>query len=81
VAAGPEDLPEIVEVLEKATEGRKPLVDRDALAVGVSVPDGVPVLVQVAAELRGRGLAVADLGLRRPTLDEAFLHLTGGSRG
>ena len=81
VAAGPEDLPEIVEVLEKAAEGQKPLVDRDALAVGVSVPDGVPVLVQVAAELRGRGLAVADLGLRRPTLDEAFLHLTGGSRG
>jgi ABC-2 type transport system ATP-binding protein len=41
------------------------------------VPDGVPVLIEVAAELRGRGIAVADLGLRRPTLDEAFLHLTG----
>jgi ABC-2 type transport system ATP-binding protein len=70
----------VVEVLEKAAGGQQCTVDQTALAASVSVPDGVPVLVQLAAELRGRGLAVADLGLRRPTLDEAFLHLTGGSR-
>ncbi|GAA1040541.1 daunorubicin resistance protein DrrA family ABC transporter ATP-binding protein [Virgisporangium ochraceum] len=78
VAARAEDLTEVTELLEKTADGRRSTVDRDALAASVSVPDGVPVLVQVAAELRARGIAVADLGLRRPTLDEAFLHLTGG---
>jgi ABC-2 type transport system ATP-binding protein len=76
VAAERGDLPAIVEVLDKAG-AQRPSVDEAALAASVGVPDGVPVLIEVAAELRGRGIAVADLGLRRPTLDEAFLHLTG----
>jgi ABC-2 type transport system ATP-binding protein len=76
VAADRADLPAIVEVLEKAG-AQKPTVDGDTPAASVGVPDGVPVLVEVASELRSRGIAVADLGLRRPTLDEAFLHLTG----
>jgi len=76
VAAEAGDLPEVAEVLEKAAGGRRPTVDGGTLAASVAVPDGVPVLVQLAAELRTRGIAVADLGLRRPTLDEAFLHLT-----
>jgi ABC-2 type transport system ATP-binding protein len=77
VATEAGDLPEVVEVLEKAAGGQRPTVDEGALAASVAVPDGVAVLVQLAAELRGRGITVADLGLRRPTLDEAFLHLTG----
>jgi ABC-2 type transport system ATP-binding protein len=79
VAADRSDLPAIVEVLDKAG-GQPPTVDEATLAVSAAVPDGVPVLIEVAAELRGRGIAVADLGLRRPTLDEAFLHLTGHAR-
>jgi ABC-2 type transport system ATP-binding protein len=80
VAARAEDLAEVVGLLEKTAGGQPSTVDEDALAASVAVPDGVPVLVQVAAELRARGIAVADLGLRRPTLDEAFLHLTGGQQ-
>ncbi len=39
--------------------------------------DGVGTLLQVAQALAADGFAVADLGLRGPTLDEAFLALTG----
>jgi ABC-2 type transport system ATP-binding protein len=78
VAAEPADLVAITEVLDKAAvAGQKSTVDRSTLTVGVAVTDGVQALIVVAVELRGRGITVADLGLRRPTLDEAFLHLTG----
>jgi ABC-2 type transport system ATP-binding protein len=78
VAAEPGDLVQVAEVLTKAaTGGREATVDRSSLAASVAVTDGVQVLIDVAAELRARGVTVADLGLRRPTLDEAFLHLTG----
>jgi ABC-2 type transport system ATP-binding protein len=52
-------------------------VDQAGQSVTVPVADGVRALTEVAAELRTQGVDVADLGLRRPTLDEAFLHLTG----
>ena len=39
--------------------------------------DGVGTLLDVAQALAAEGLTVADLGLRGPTLDEAFLALTG----
>jgi daunorubicin resistance ABC transporter ATP-binding subunit len=39
--------------------------------------DGVGTLLEVAQVLAADGFAVADLGLRGPTLDEAFLALTG----
>jgi ABC-type multidrug transport system ATPase subunit len=38
---------------------------------------GADTLLRAAAALRADGIAVADLGLRQPTLDEAFLALTG----
>ncbi|HEY8451835.1 MAG: ATP-binding cassette domain-containing protein [Micromonosporaceae bacterium] len=76
VASDPEGLPALAELVEKVA-GRTATVDRDTLSVTVAVADGVAALTAVAAELRNRGDTVADLGLRRPTLDEAFLHLTG----
>jgi ABC transporter DrrB family efflux protein len=39
--------------------------------------DGVELLTDAAAALRREGIAVSDLGLRRPTLDDVFLELTG----
>lgn len=46
------------------------------------MPDGVAALTALAVEIRNRDIDIADIadiadiGLRRPTLDEAFLHLT-----
>ena len=37
-------------------------------------------LTAVVRALDDAGIAVDDIGLRRPTLDEVFLHLTGRRR-
>lgn len=39
--------------------------------------DGLELIEDAAAALRGAGIGVSDLGLRRPTLDDVFLQLTG----
>ncbi|UED85980.1 ATP-binding cassette domain-containing protein [Streptomyces profundus] len=52
-------------------------VDEDERRVVARVADRVLALTEVARALRDAGLAVEDLGTRRPTLDEVFLHLTG----
>ncbi|WDZ89113.1 ATP-binding cassette domain-containing protein [Nocardiopsis sp. HUAS JQ3] len=71
--ANPDALPRVAEVV-----GRVVGVDVALTGGSISVPvaDGVRALTEVAAEVRRRGLEIADIGLRRPTLDEAFLHLT-----
>jgi ABC-2 type transport system ATP-binding protein len=56
-----------------------PTVDLDAGRVVIPVADGPSILPQVAARLATAGLRVSDLALRRPTLDDVFLTLTGGS--
>jgi ABC transporter DrrB family efflux protein len=39
--------------------------------------DGLELVEDAASALRGAGIGVSDLGLRRPTLDDVFLQLTG----
>jgi ABC transporter DrrB family efflux protein len=43
--------------------------------------DGLELIEDAAASLRKAGIAVSDLGLRRPTLDDVFLQLTGAPAG
>jgi daunorubicin resistance ABC transporter ATP-binding subunit len=52
-------------------------VDSDRGRVVLPVADGPAVLPAVAARLAGAGLRVSDLALRRPSLDDVFLALTG----
>jgi daunorubicin resistance ABC transporter ATP-binding subunit len=54
-----------------------PVVDADAGLVVVPVGDGPAILPEVAARLATSGLRVSDLALRRPSLDDVFLTLTG----
>jgi daunorubicin resistance ABC transporter ATP-binding subunit len=54
-----------------------PAIDAGTGRVVVPVRDGPGVLADVAARLGGAGLRVSDLALRRPTLDDVFLALTG----
>jgi daunorubicin resistance ABC transporter ATP-binding subunit len=56
-----------------------PTVDVDAGRVLLPVTDGPGVLPQVAARLAEHRLQVSHLALRRPTLDDVFLSLTGQS--
>jgi ABC-2 type transport system ATP-binding protein len=39
--------------------------------------DGTAILVDAVRRLDGEGIRLADIGLRRPTLDDVFLSLTG----
>jgi ABC transporter DrrB family efflux protein len=41
--------------------------------------DSLVLVEEAAAELRRAGIGVSDMGLRRPTLDDVFLQLTGQS--
>jgi daunorubicin resistance ABC transporter ATP-binding subunit len=52
-----------------------PTIDADRITLPVAA--GPAVLPDIAARLAATGLRVADLTLRRPTLDDVFLTLTG----
>ena len=51
-------------------------IDEDTRTVTVEVADGAAALTPIVRALDAASLAVDDLALRRPTLDEVFLHLT-----
>jgi daunorubicin resistance ABC transporter ATP-binding subunit len=53
-------------------------IDTGTGQVVVPVTDGPAILPAVAARLADGGLRVSDLTLRRPSLDDVFLSLTGG---
>ncbi|MEU8084315.1 ATP-binding cassette domain-containing protein [Micromonospora sp. NPDC049101] len=57
--------------------GAEPEHDRAVRRLSVPVVDRVAGLVDVVRALDDAGIAVEDIGLRRATLDEAFLYLTG----
>ena len=60
-----------------AALGRDAVVDAATGRVSVPVTDGAHALAAVVRSLDDAGLVVDDLGVRRPTLDEVFLVLTG----
>lgn len=51
-------------------------VDADMGSVSVLAPDGVATLGDVFRRLDALGIELTDISLRKPSLDEAFLHLT-----
>ncbi|WP_329383501.1 ATP-binding cassette domain-containing protein [Streptomyces sp. NBC_01351] len=53
-----------------------PTVDQDTLTLGFPVRDRMAGLALTLRTLEEAGIEAADLSVRRPTLDEAFLHLT-----
>ena len=54
-----------------------PRVERGTGKVSVPVANGVDALVDAVRRLDEISVTVADLGLRRPSLDDVFLALTG----
>jgi ABC-2 type transport system ATP-binding protein len=55
----------------------EPGVDRSARSLVVPVSGGAAALAEALRRLAEAGVALEDVGLRRPTLDEVFLTLTG----
>ena len=71
-----DEAPAIARALS-AVAGDDAHVDDDTGRVTVPIADGTAGLAEVVRILDGQRLAVDDLALRRPTLDEVFLALTG----
>ena len=65
-------------ILSELSEGEVQLVEHTR-TLTAAVTGGVEILEQVIRRLRERNLRIADVGLRRPTLDDVFLSLTGHS--
>jgi ABC-2 type transport system ATP-binding protein len=71
-----EQLPSTREALAKVGIGQ-PAVDEGVRQVSVAVRGGTARLVEALRLLDGEGVTVIDVGIRRPTLDDVFLALTG----
>ncbi len=71
-----DDLPRAREVLTRFAIGEI-RCDERARTMIAPITGGAPVLTQALRELDANNVALNDVGLRRPTLDEVFLTLTG----
>src|SRR3954454_10005161 len=78
VCADAADLPAVTAAVERAA-GHAPVVDAPARSVSAPTDGGAGAIAALAAVLKDDGIAIEDLGLRQPTLDDVFLTLTGTS--
>ena len=69
----PDDLPRIATALADFDEVE---VNTEATTVAVPAPRGVATLTEVFRRMDEIGVELIDISLRRPSLDEVFLHLT-----
>jgi ABC-2 type transport system ATP-binding protein len=76
VVADRSQLPKAVTALQSIATA-EPVVDEDTHMVTVQVSGGTRALAEIVRELDAAGVETQDLALRRPTLDEVFLSLTG----
>ena len=70
------ELPRAIALLTRATEGEHTLDDH-MRRITVPARAGARSLVQIVRELDEGHVAIDDIALRRPTLDDVFLTLTG----
>src|SRR6185312_5832915 len=71
--ANPADLPQVAAALA-GLEGID--IDVEMNSVSVPAPEGVASLGEVFRRVDATGVELIDISLRKPSLDEAFLHLT-----
>ncbi|MGC0415437.1 ATP-binding cassette domain-containing protein [Embleya sp. AB8] len=78
VVREPAHLDPAVRVLAMVAEpGHEPAVDPEERRATAPVADRAAALAYVARTCQDEGISIEDLGVRRPTLDEVFLRLTG----
>jgi ABC-2 type transport system ATP-binding protein len=70
------DLPALREIMAGLADGELQ-VEEHTRTVTAPVAGGAAVLTRALRELDARNIAITDVGLRRPTLDDVFLALTG----
>jgi ABC-2 type transport system ATP-binding protein len=80
VVHDPEEIYRALELLTDALGIADPdatTLDQHSRRITVPAPGGSSSLVDVIRTLDAAGIRIADIGLRRPTLDDVFLTLTG----
>jgi ABC-2 type transport system ATP-binding protein len=77
VLASSADMAPAQTILANFCAGDEIQVDEQTRKLTVAVTGGVDVLRQILQRLADANIHVADIGLRRPTLDDVFLTLTG----
>jgi ABC-2 type transport system ATP-binding protein len=80
VVRSADELPAAASIVGRVC-GAEPEIDADARRISAPVGDRMAGLTEVIRGLDGAGLRAEDVGLRRPTLDEVFLRLTGHRAG
>ncbi|WP_263170006.1 ATP-binding cassette domain-containing protein [Streptomyces sp. SCSIO ZS0520] len=65
------------EILAAFGKGGQVTTEQHTRRLTVPVTGGAKLLAEVIRELDARGIEIDDIGLRRPTLDDVFLSLTG----
>jgi ABC-2 type transport system ATP-binding protein len=70
------DLPRVAEMMERLQSGAV-RTDEATRRVSVGVESGSAGLMSALRSLQDAGVAVEDVGMRQPNLDEVFLALTG----
>ncbi|MEV6671695.1 ATP-binding cassette domain-containing protein [Streptomyces sp. NPDC051162] len=76
VVHAPEHIRVADEVLRGFGKGESK-IESHTRKVTVPVSGGAKLLAEVIRELDGRGIEIDDIALRRPTLDDVFISLTG----
>ena len=76
--AEPRDIQRVAALLASVA-GAQPRSDPGARLVSVPAGAGTGLLLDAGRRLQEAGIALDDLGIRRPTLDEVFLSLTGAA--
>ncbi|MCZ2527828.1 ATP-binding cassette domain-containing protein [Streptomyces sp. SCUT-3] len=76
--ADPADVPEAVRAL-RAAAAAEPSVGQDGRTVGAPLSRGMESVSEAAAALHTAGVRPVEFAVRRPSLDDVFLALTGGS--
>jgi len=70
------DLSRVEDIVQPFAIGAIRIEDQDAL-ISIPVAKGVEALGLVMVELTAQNVEILDIGLRRPTLDDVFMELTG----
>ncbi|MBU3645253.1 MAG: ATP-binding cassette domain-containing protein [Candidatus Nanopelagicaceae bacterium] len=76
IVAESQDLKKVTEIVEKISGG-KALVEENARQVSAPVTTGSKALIEAARSLDEAGIHPLDIGLKRPSLDDVFISLTG----
>jgi ABC-2 type transport system ATP-binding protein len=78
VVADEDDLADVAVMVARVARS-EPSIDRGTRSITAPTDRGPAAIADLAAELADAGVAVEDIGLGQPTLDDVFLTLTGSA--